>query len=384
MRFDTVIIGGGLAGLTAGISLQEAGQKVAIVSAGQNAMHFFSGNFEDAGGSTGSPTGIRERASALFAAAGVRTNAIDGIQLMPMGKFQPVSLTLEDVTVFPEEHIAEKALIVNFTGFHDFYGTFLAETLEKAGTTCRIRFVRLPEMEHLRTSPSEMRSVNVARVMDEHWEKVVTDIRVLLKDEDLILLPQVFGLKDAAVLDKIRAALPARVAFIGTMPPSVPGIRTQMLLKRRFEVLGGTFLMGDEVTSAAVHEGVVSSITTRNLDTARLFADQFILASGGYFSKGLVTTPTQVYEPLFGLDIDYPAERKDWYDPDFFAAQPYMDFGVRTDEALRGVKDGQPLKNLFCIGSVRGGTRKADFGTAAGLAIRTAFAAVDTIKGGNV
>ena len=384
MRFDTVIIGGGLAGLTAGISLQEAGQKVAIVSAGQNAMHFFSGNFEDAGGSTGSPTGIRERASALFAAAGVRTNAIDGIQLMPMGKFQPVSLTLEDVTVFPEEHIAEKALIVNFTGFHDFYGTFLAETLEKAGTTCRIRFVRLPEMEHLRTSPSEMRSVNVARVMDEYWEKAVSDIRVLLKDEDLILLPQVFGLKDAAVLDKIRAALPARVAFIGTMPPSVPGIRTQMLLKRRFEVLGGTFLMGDEVTSAAVHEGVVSSITTRNLDTARLFADQFILASGGYFSKGLVTTPTQVYEPLFGLDIDYPAERKDWYDPDFFAAQPYMDFGVRTDEALRGVKDGQPLKNLFCIGSVLGGTRKADFGTAAGLAIRTAFAAVDTIKGGNV
>ncbi len=236
MRFDTVIIGGGLAGLTAGISLQEAGQKVAIVSAGQNAMHFFSGSFEDTGP-------VRERVSALFAAAGVRTNAIDGLQLMPMGKFQPVSLTLEDVTVFPEEHIAEKALIVNFTGFHDFYCTFLAETLEKAGTACRIRFVRLPEMEHLRTSPSEMRSVNIARVMDEYWEKAVSDIRILLGDEDLIILPQVFGLKDASVLDKIRTALPARVAFIGTMPPSVPGIRTQMLLKRRFEVLGGTFLM---------------------------------------------------------------------------------------------------------------------------------------------
>lgn len=377
MRFDTVIIGGGLAGLTAGISLQEAGQKVAIVSAGQNAMHFFSGSFEDAGPA-------RERVSALFAAAGVRTNAIDGVQLMPMGKFQPVSLTLEDVSVFPEEHLADKALIVNFTGFHDFFATFLAECLEKSGTTCRIRFVRLPEMEHLRTSPSEMRSVNIARVMDKHWRKVVTDIRILHKGEDLILLPQVFGLKDAAVLDKIRAALPARVAFIGTMPPSVPGIRTQMLLKRRFEVLGGTFLMGDQVTSAALHEGVVSSITTRNLDTVRLFADQFILASGGYFSKGLVATPTQVCEPLFGLDIDYPAERKDWYDPDFFAAQPYMDFGVKTDAMLHAVKDGEPLKNLYCIGSVLGNTRKEDYGTAAGLAIRTAFSVVDTIKGGNV
>ena len=366
MRFDTVIIGGGLAGLTAGISLQEAGRKVAIVSAGQNAMHFFSGSFEEA-------APVRERVSALFAAAGVRTNAIDGLQLMPMGKFQPVSLTLEDVTVFPEEHIAEKALIV-----------FLAETLEKAGTACRIRFVRLPEMEHLRTSPSEMRSVNIARVMDEYWEKAVSDIRILLGDEDLIILPQVFGLKDASVLDKIRTALPARVAFVGTMPPSVPGIRTQMLLKRRFEVLGGTFLMGDEVTSAALHEGVVSSITTRNLDTARLFADHFILASGGYFSKGLVATPTQVYEPLFGLDIDYPEERKDWYDADFFAQQPFMDFGVKTDASLHAVKDGEPMKNLFCIGSVLGGTRKEDFGTAAGLAIRTAFAVVDTIKGGNV
>ena len=292
MRFDTVIIGGGLAGLTAGISLQEAGQKVAIVSAGQNAMHFFSGSFQEAGP-------VRERVSALFAAAGVRMSAIDGLQLMPMGKFQPVSLTLEDVTVFQEEHIAEKALIVNFTGFHDFYSSFLAETLEKAGTSCRIRFVRLPEMEHLRLSPSEMRSVNIARAMDGNWEKVVASIRELLGDEDLIILPQVFGLKDTSVLDKIRTALPARVAFVGTMPPSVPGIRTQMLLKRRFEVLGGTFLMGDEVTSAALHEGVVSSVTTRNLDTARLFADHFILASGGYFSKGLTATPTQVYEPLY-------------------------------------------------------------------------------------
>ena len=377
MKFDTVIIGGGLAGLTAGISLQETGRKVAIVSAGQNSMHFFSGNFEDAGPA-------KERTAALFAAAGVRMNALEGVLLMPMGTFRPASLTLEDVTVFPDEHVAEKALIVNFTGFHDFYGTFLAEALEKRGTTCRIRFVRLPEMEHLRLSPSEMRSVNIARAMDEHWEKVVADIRILHKDEDLILLPQVFGLKDASVLDKIRTALPARVAFIGTMPPSVPGIRTQMLLRRRFELLGGTFLMGDEVTSAALHEGVVSSITTRNLDTVRLFADHFILASGGFFSKGLVSTPTQVYEPLFGLDIDYPEDRNAWYDADFFADQPYMDYGVRTDAQLHAMKEGEPMKNLFAVGSVLGNTRREDYGTAAGLAIRTAFAVADIIKGGNV
>ena len=42
------------------------------------------------------------------------------------------------------------------------------------------------------------------------------------------------------------------------------------------------------------------------------------------------------------------------------------------------------MKNLFAIGSVLGNTRKEEYGTAAGLAIRSAFAAVDIIKGGNL
>lgn len=46
MRYDTIIIGGGLSGLTAGITLAKAGQKVCIVSAGQSSLHFHSGSFD--------------------------------------------------------------------------------------------------------------------------------------------------------------------------------------------------------------------------------------------------------------------------------------------------------------------------------------------------
>jgi glycerol-3-phosphate dehydrogenase subunit B len=371
MKHNTVIIGGGLAGLVAGISLQQAGQETAIVSTGQNALHFFSGTFE-------SLQEAPERMNTLFNEAGIRLQYSPGVRLMPLGTFRESALSLEDIGLFTTPKFARKVLIVNFMGYHDFFSSFLAEGLEKQGMQCRIRFLNLPEMDKLEQSPSEMRSVQIARTMDRIWEKVVQEVRVLLKDEDAVVLPQVFGLQDTAVPGRIRQGIPARVVFAGTLPPSVPGIRTQMLLKRRYEVLGGTYLMGDEALSSHVHEGVVHSIVTKNLDNHYLEADNFILATGGFFSKGLRSNPFEITEPVFGLDVVYDADRNAWYDKAFAADQPYMHYGVKTDESLHGIADGKPFKNLYAIGSILGGTRP-ELGSGAGLAIKSAFAAVDEI-----
>lgn len=370
MKFDTVIMGGGLAGMVAGIALQQAGKNTAIVSMGQNALHFFSGTFE----SLQAPS---ERLAELFSAAGIRVHYREGVRLMPLGTFKEAALSLDDIDLFPTPKFGKRVLIVNFPGYHDFFSSFLAEGLEKQGMECRIRFINFTELDNAKAH-GEMRSVQIARTMDRIWEKVAQEIRLLLKDEDTVILPQVFGLLDDTIPGRLRQAIPARVVFAGTMPPSVPGVRTQMQLRRRYELLGGTFLMGDEAIRAHEHDGVVHSIATHNLDAHYLEADNFILATGGLFSKGLRSNPFQISEPILGLDIDHPEDRNEWYNPTFAGEQPYMNYGVKTDEHLHAIKDGVAMQNVYAIGSILGNTRP-NLGSGAGLAIRSAFAAVDEI-----
>lgn len=371
MRFDCVIIGGGLAGLTAGLKLQSKGLDTAIVSTGQNALHFFSGSFESM---EDAPKDILE----MFSEAGIKLHFEKGVRLMPLGTFRNAALSLSDIDLFPAAKFAKKALVVNLSGFHDFFASFLAEGLEKQGISCQIRSIDFPELKALAQSPSEMRSVQIARIMDRIPEKVIREVRMLLSDEDVVVLPQVFGLQDASVPDQLRKGIPARVVFAGTLPPSVPGIRTQMLLKRRYEALGGTFMASDEVLKAHIHEGKVHSIATRNLDNHFIEADNFILATGGYFSKGLRSNPFGISEPVFGLDVEFDENRSAWYNPEFAGDQPYMKFGVKTDKSLHALRDGKALENVFAIGSVLGATR-AEFGSGAGLAIRSAIEASNQI-----
>ena len=442
MKFDVVIIGGGLSSLVCGIKLQKAGKKCLMVSAGQNALHFSSGAFGLLG-KLPDGTDVVEPLSAVealpsehpyskigkrrlseyvasvpgfFSECGVALHPVpstgsgirpdtasvsavtepvevveatetihNGYRITALGTLKPAWLAMDDVTLLAskDEKIGEKALIVNFAGFLDFNTRFIAEGLEKRGTACRIESVKLDEVEHLRKNPAEMRSVNIARVMNHEnsWKQFAHKVRELLDGEDVVILPEVFGFENPVIMQWLKEMVPAKIVFIGTTPPSVPGIRTQRLLKKAFEAAGGTFLMGDEAIDAAFDGERVASIRTANLGELRIEADTFVLASGNLFGKGLVASPDAVKEPVFGLDVDYPAERKDWYDEKFFARQNYTGFGVKTNGDFKPLRDGKVVPNLYVVGSEVGGCNPLAEGSGAGVAIMTAFSAADRILG---
>lgn len=368
MKFQTIIIGGGLAGLTAGLILQKKGVSCAIISSGENALHFSSGTFSG---------DCPEEVVPLFAEAGVVLSgdpSKDSWRLTPSGAMQKVRLAFEDVTLYPSDKIkASKVLIANPEGFIDLPTAFIADGISSQGIKCRVRSFSLPCLKTLRESPSEMRSVGIAKMLDRRINEVAGAIHKIMDGEDLIILPQVFGLNSAEPVRALRSSLPAEISFVGTMPPSVPGIRVQMLLKKAFQRAGGTFLMGDTAVSTEISDGTVRFIRTKNLDSHILTADNYILASGSFFSKGLASSMEKISEPLFGLDVDYPAERTQWYSEDVFAPQPYMAAGVVTDKDLHPLKDGKPVTNLFAAGSILAGRKDA------GMALTSTYKVVKKI-----
>lgn len=413
MRFDTVIIGGGLAGLICGIRLQKAGKKCAIISAGQSAMHFSSGTFDLLGRMPdGTPVsdpleavrkldkdhpysiigaetvvGYAAEVPGFLDSCGIKVkgnNETNSWRITPTGERKPAWLTLSDFTPLSskDERIGTKALIVNILGYLDFNTKFLADSFEKQGTICRISSIKLEEMERLRKNPSEMRSTNIARVMDRDgvWEKAADQVKTMIKDEDVVVLPAVFGLKNAETVDMIREKIGVKTVFVATMPPSVPGIRSQMTLKAEFERNGGRFFLGDNVLEADFNDdGSVKSIATSNFDDIRVYADDFVLATGSFFSKGLIATPEKVYEPVFGADLTYADKRDGWFDRNFWNRQNYISFGAKVSGTLNAFINGKEISNLYAIGSLIGGANTLYEGCGGGVAIISALKAADII-----
>ena len=115
----------------------------------------------------------------------------------------------------------------------------------------------------------------------------------------------------------------------------------------------GVFVLrGDRAVCGKIEEGKVVEVRTRNQDEP-LVADEYILATGKFFSRGLLSDKDHVWEPVFGVDVDYDPDRTKWYDPDFDAPQPFMKFGVKTDAEGHVLVEGRAIVNLTAVGDIR-------------------------------
>ena len=119
-----------------------------------------------------------------------------------------------------------------------------------------------------------------------------------------------------------------------------------------YEHGGGTLLIGDKVREGLFAGDRLTAVRTENLGAYALEADAFVLATGKFLGGGLVADMERVYEPLFGLDVAYESDRAKWFDADFGAPQPFLQFGVRTDALQRPSLGGRTVENLYACGEL--------------------------------
>lgn len=146
-----------------------------------------------------------------------------------------------------------------------------------------------------------------------------------------------------------------------------------------FVAAGGSLFAGDRVVKAEVVDGRVLSLTTERLEDELLVADNYILATGKYFSRGIVADMSGVHEPVFGLDVDVEADRSTWFERDFAADQKFMSFGVRNFGQGRVALEGVVLTNLFAAGEVLAGITGIE-ADAQAVIEKSALEAVSNIK----
>lgn len=409
MKFDSVMIGGGLAGLACGIRLAEAGQHCAIVSAGQSALHFSSGSLDllcalPDGSPVDSPaTALEALASqapahpySLLGAQTVLNHAREAEQLLtrcglrltgsyrenhqritPLGTRRSTWLSPQEIPTLALNAPLpwRRILVAGIEGFLDFQHHLVASALEEQGAETETVELTLPALDRLRNNPSEFRAVNIARVLDaaENLGLLADELSLLAQNADVVLMPACIGLEQPDALAQLRARISCPLLLLPTLPPSVLGMRMHHLLRRRFQQLGGTIMPGDAVLKTEIRDGRITGLYTRNHTDIPLRAANVVLASGSFFSNGLHAGFGAIREPVLGLDVTPAPPRSQWTRPEFFAPQPYMQAGVIADGALRPTCNGEKLHNLFVAGAVLAGFDPIQQGCGAGMSLITAL-----------
>ena len=407
LQYDVVVLGCGVAGLTAAVQLAEGGARVAVLAKGVGSTHLAPGTVDVLGHD---PKLVEQPRSALadfvsahpdhpyaavgpdaiasalewFSAridqgpqAGYRyTGSLERNQLLPtaVGAIRPSALVPETMAE-GDARSDTPVCVVGIRAMRDFHASLCAGNLRRAGIPSR--GIELD----LEVGRIETNALGLARRLDDPRMRaaLASQLAMVLRPEERLALPAVLGLRDPhGVWSDLRDRLGRPVFEIPTLPPSVPGIRVYNALLAGLRAAGGRFILGAEVVGAEREGERVSAVRAHTSGRDTVFGARWVVLATGGFASGAIELGSdwEARERVFGLALrGAPAPGEPRFSADVLGEHPISRAGIAVD----GTLCAHGTENVFVAGAALAGAIPWQEGSGEGIALSTGSAVARTV-----
>lgn len=298
-RFDAIVIGAGLAGLTAASVLTHAHLKVALVASGPGSFVF------------GVKWPRAEMAPAAFAnpefhqaisffceqarlAGSPLECAWNNPQLLPtvLGGIAPV--TMAPVRLM---HAALRngstTIVAGVHGLSCFDESFMAERLTEQANQLGLQCAYVPRKIAMAFDLGmPVTTLRLAQCFDHDScfrVQLLQALKPLAAGADCILLPGMLGLHTSEKdILRFENELGCPVAELPTLPPSVPSLRLYYLLDRHLQALGVEFFRGYPAHKLSMQNGLCSGAAIASPGHPLLLRSESIVLAAGRHTPELL------------------------------------------------------------------------------------------------